>query len=40
MDISVTQFRANCLELIRQVETGGEAIDTKRVSASKTETPR
>lgn len=30
MDISVTQFRANCLELIRQVETGGEAIDIKR----------
>jgi antitoxin (DNA-binding transcriptional repressor) of toxin-antitoxin stability system len=30
MDISVTQFRANCLELIRRVETGGEAIDIKR----------
>ena len=30
MDISVTQFRANCLELIRRVETGGEPIDIKR----------
>jgi antitoxin (DNA-binding transcriptional repressor) of toxin-antitoxin stability system len=30
MDISVTQFRASCLELIRRVETGGEAIDIKR----------
>lgn len=30
MDISVTQFRATCLELIRRVETGGEAIDIKR----------
>lgn len=30
MDISVTEFRANCLELIRRVEEGGEAIDIKR----------
>lgn len=30
MAISVTQFRASCLELIRRVETGGEAIDIKR----------
>lgn len=30
MDISVTQFRASCLELIRQVEAGGEPIDIKR----------
>ncbi len=30
MDISVTAFRANCLELIRRVEAGGEAIDIKR----------
>jgi prevent-host-death family protein len=26
MDISVTQFRAHCLELIRQVESGGEVV--------------
>jgi antitoxin (DNA-binding transcriptional repressor) of toxin-antitoxin stability system len=30
MDISVTQFRAKCLELIRRVEIGGEAVDIKR----------
>lgn len=30
MDISVTQFRARCLELIRQVETGGEPVAIKR----------
>jgi len=30
MDISVTQFRASCLELIRRVETGGEPVDIKR----------
>lgn len=30
MDISVTRFRASCLELIRRVETGGEAVDIKR----------
>jgi antitoxin (DNA-binding transcriptional repressor) of toxin-antitoxin stability system len=24
LDISVTQFRARCLELIQQVESGGE----------------
>ncbi len=30
MDISVTQFRASCLELIRQVEAGGEPVDIKR----------
>lgn len=30
MDISVTQFRASCLELIRRVEIGGELVDIKR----------
>lgn len=30
MDISVKQFRANCLRLIRRVETVGEAVDIKR----------
>lgn len=30
MDISVTEFRAHCLELIRQVEAGGEPVDIKR----------
>ena len=30
MDISVTEFRAHCLELIRQVEAGGEVVDIKR----------
>ncbi len=30
MDISVTQFRAICLELIRGVESGGEPVDIKR----------
>jgi antitoxin (DNA-binding transcriptional repressor) of toxin-antitoxin stability system len=30
MDISVTQFRASCLELIRRVESGGEPVDIKR----------
>ena len=30
MDISVTQFRASCLALIRRVEKGGEAVDIKR----------
>lgn len=30
MDISVTQFRASCLELIRRVEAVGEAVDIKR----------
>ena len=30
MDISVTQFRANCLELIRRVESKGEPVDIKR----------
>ena len=30
MDISVTQFRASCLELIRRVETAGEPVDIKR----------
>ncbi len=29
MDISVTEFRAHCLELIRQVEAGGEVVDIK-----------
>jgi antitoxin (DNA-binding transcriptional repressor) of toxin-antitoxin stability system len=30
MVISVTRFRASCLQLIRRVETGGEAVDIKR----------
>ena len=30
MYISVTQFRARCLKLIRRVETGGGAVDIKR----------
>lgn len=30
MDISVTQFRARCLELIRQVEAGGEEVRIRR----------
>lgn len=30
MDVSVTQFRASCLQLIRRVETGGESFDIKR----------
>jgi len=29
MDISVTRFRAHCLELIRQVESGGEVAITR-----------
>lgn len=27
MDISVTRFRAQCLEWIRQVESGGEVVE-------------
>lgn len=30
MDISITQFRANCLKLIRRVETEGDPVDIKR----------
>jgi antitoxin (DNA-binding transcriptional repressor) of toxin-antitoxin stability system len=30
MDISVTEFKANCLELIRKVEKGGEALTIRR----------
>ena len=30
MDISVTRFRAQCLELIRQVESDGEAVEITR----------
>lgn len=30
MDVSVTQFRAICLELIRRVEEKGEPVDIKR----------
>jgi antitoxin (DNA-binding transcriptional repressor) of toxin-antitoxin stability system len=30
VDISVTRFRATCLELIRRVEAGGEPVDIKR----------
>lgn len=30
MDISATRFRAHCLELIRQVECGGEVVEITR----------
>jgi antitoxin (DNA-binding transcriptional repressor) of toxin-antitoxin stability system len=30
MDISVTEFRASCLKLIRRVEAVGEPVDIKR----------
>lgn len=30
MDVSVTEFRANCLELLRRVASGGESIAIKR----------
>jgi antitoxin (DNA-binding transcriptional repressor) of toxin-antitoxin stability system len=30
MDISVTAFKAHCLDLIRQVEDSGEAITIRR----------
>lgn len=30
MDISVTQFRAHCLELIRWVESGGDVVEITR----------
>jgi antitoxin (DNA-binding transcriptional repressor) of toxin-antitoxin stability system len=30
MDISVTAFRTHCLELIRQMEAGGEPITIRR----------
>jgi antitoxin (DNA-binding transcriptional repressor) of toxin-antitoxin stability system len=30
MDISVTEFRARCLEIIRRLERGGSAVDIKR----------
>ena len=30
MDISVTRFRAQCLELIRQVESGSEVVEITR----------
>ena len=30
MDISVSQFRAHCLELIRQVESGGDVVEITR----------
>lgn len=30
MDISVTRFRAQCLELIRRVESGGEVVEITR----------
>jgi len=32
MDILVSQFRAHCLELIRQVEAGGEEVQIRRRS--------
>jgi antitoxin (DNA-binding transcriptional repressor) of toxin-antitoxin stability system len=31
MDISVTRFRAQCLKLVRQVESGGEAVEITRL---------
>ncbi len=30
MDISVTRFRASCLDFIRRVEKSGEPIDIRR----------
>jgi antitoxin (DNA-binding transcriptional repressor) of toxin-antitoxin stability system len=30
MDISVTEFRARCLELVHRVESGGGPVDIKR----------
>lgn len=30
MNISVTEFRARCLDLIRRVEISGEPVDIKR----------
>jgi len=30
MDISVTEFKARCLDLIRQVEHGGESVIIRR----------
>jgi antitoxin (DNA-binding transcriptional repressor) of toxin-antitoxin stability system len=30
MDISVTEFKAHCLDLIRQVENSGKAITIRR----------
>ena len=30
MDISVTEFKQRCLDLIRKVEEGGEAITIRR----------
>ena len=30
MDISVTKFKAHCLDLIRQVENGGEPLTIQR----------
>ena len=30
MDISVTRFRAGCLDLIRRVQTSGEPVDIRR----------
>lgn len=30
MDISVTEFKAHCLELVRQVERGGESVTIRR----------
>ena len=30
MDISVTHFKARCLDLIRKVEKGGEPVTIKR----------
>jgi prevent-host-death family protein len=30
MDISVTDFKARCLDLIRKVEEGGKAITIRR----------
>jgi antitoxin (DNA-binding transcriptional repressor) of toxin-antitoxin stability system len=30
MDISVTEFKAHCLDLIRKVENGGRAVTIRR----------
>jgi antitoxin (DNA-binding transcriptional repressor) of toxin-antitoxin stability system len=39
MAISVTQFRAHCLELIRQVEAGGEEVQISRIGVPPADHP-
>jgi antitoxin (DNA-binding transcriptional repressor) of toxin-antitoxin stability system len=39
MDISVTQFRAHWLELIRQVEAGGEEVQILRQRTTPLDSP-